>query len=38
VRRAILASIRRDAFTGNGIDIIVIGKNMYKEYKFDLKP
>jgi len=38
VKRAILASIRRDAFTGNGIDIVVIGKNVYKEYKFDLKP
>lgn len=38
VKRAILASIRRDAFTGNGIDIVVIGKNIYKEYKFDLKP
>jgi len=37
VKKAILASIRRDAFTGNGIDIVVIGKNMYKEYKFELK-
>lgn len=38
VKKAILASIRRDAFTGNGIDIVVIGKNMYKEYKFELSP
>lgn len=35
-RRAISSSISRDAFTGNGIDIVVIGRNYIKEYSFPL--
>ncbi len=35
-RRAITSSIRRDSFTGNGVDIIVIGKDYIKEYNFEI--
>jgi proteasome beta subunit len=36
-KRAVLSSIRRDSFTGNGVDVIVIGKNYVKEYAFNMK-
>lgn len=37
VRRAILSSIRRDAFTGNGIDVVVIGPKGIIEKSFEVK-
>ncbi len=36
-KRAVASSIKRDAFTGNGVNVVVIGKDFYKEYSFDLK-
>jgi proteasome beta subunit len=36
-KRAVLSSIRRDSFTGNGVDVIVIGKNFVKEFAFNIK-
>jgi len=36
-KRAVASSIKRDAFTGNGVNVVVIGKNFFKEYSFDLK-
>ena len=36
-KRAVLSSIRRDSFTGNGVDVVVIGKNFYKEYSFNVR-
>ncbi len=35
-KRAVKSSIRRDAFTGNGIKVVVIGKDFYREYDFNL--
>ena len=35
-RKAVLSATRRDAFSGNGIDIVVIGKNMFKEYRYTI--
>ncbi|ABM81388.1 archaeal proteasome endopeptidase complex subunit beta [Hyperthermus butylicus] len=36
-KRAVASSIRRDTFTGNGVDVVVIGKDFYREYSFELK-
>ncbi len=36
-KRAVASSIRRDAFTGNGVNVVVIGRDFFKEYSFDLK-
>ena len=36
-KRAVLSSIRRDSFTGNGVDVVVIGKGFYKEFSFNMK-
>ncbi len=36
-KRAVFSSIRRDAYTGNGVDAVVIGKGFMKWYHFDLK-
>jgi len=35
-RRAVLSATRRDAFSGNGIDIVVIGKGVFKEYRYTI--
>ena len=35
-RRAVYAAIKRDAFTGNGIDIVVITREGMKWHRFDL--
>ncbi len=37
VKRAVFSSIRRDAFTGNGIDVVVIDASGSKWYRFDLR-
>lgn len=37
VRRAITSSIRRDAFTGNGVDVVIIGPKGIEERSFELK-
>ena len=37
-KRAVLSSIRRDAFTGNGITIVVIGEREYREMEVPVKP
>ncbi len=36
-RRAVASSIRRDAFTGNGITVVVIGRNEYRELELPIK-
>ncbi len=36
-KRAVLSSIKRDSFTGNGVDVIVIGKNFIREYAFNMR-
>ncbi len=36
VKNAILSSIRRDAFTGNGIDIVVVSRKGIEEYNIEL--
>ncbi len=36
-KRAVASSIKRDAFTGNGVNVVVIGKGFFREYSFDLK-
>ncbi len=36
-KRAVASSIKRDAFTGNGINVVVIGRGFFKEYSFNLK-
>ncbi len=36
-KRAVASSIKRDAFTGNGINVVVIGKDLFREYSFNLK-
>ncbi|WP_317894859.1 archaeal proteasome endopeptidase complex subunit beta [Pyrofollis japonicus] len=35
-KRAVASSIRRDTFTGNGVNVVAIGKDFYKEYSFEL--
>ena len=36
-KRAVASSIKRDAFTGNGVNVVVIGRDFFKEYSFELK-
>nr|WP_236698189.1 archaeal proteasome endopeptidase complex subunit beta [Pyrodictium occultum] len=36
-RRAVLSATRRDAFSGNGIDIVAIGKGFYQEYHYTIE-
>ncbi len=35
-KRAVYAATKRDSFSGNGIDVVVIGENSIKWYSFDL--
>ncbi|MET1101521.1 MAG: archaeal proteasome endopeptidase complex subunit beta [Pyrodictiaceae archaeon] len=37
-RRAVLSAIKRDSFTGNGVDVVVIGRDGIREYSFELTP
>ncbi len=36
-KRAVASSIKRDAFTGNGVNVVVIGRDFFREYSFELE-